>query len=90
MEEIEEVFRRSGFHRSPWETYGLWQRRLLREPGLAEASSALKEILALHYRLRYRSRAPTADERRQLRQMVTHWLRRWSSSDFGTQTRLGR
>ena len=80
MEKIEAVFHRAGFARSPWETYRQWQHRLLKEPELAKASSELEEILTLHYRLRYRSHAPSADEQQRLKMMVDHWLQRWSAS----------
>jgi hypothetical protein len=80
MEKIDAVFHRAGFTRSPRETYRQWQRRLSKEPGLAEACAELEEILALHYRLRYRSHAPSAEERQQFRIMVDDWLRRWSTA----------
>jgi hypothetical protein len=78
MEKIDAVFRHSGLPRSPWETYRQWQRRLSKEPELAEACSELDEILALHYQMRYRSRAPSAYEHQRLRKKVDHWLQRWS------------
>jgi transglutaminase-like putative cysteine protease len=78
MEKIEAVFGRAGFARSPGETYGQWQRRLLKEQEFAEASAELEQILALHYRLRYRSRAPSDDERLRLQKMANEWLQRWS------------
>ena len=78
MERIEAVFQRAGFTRSPWETYRLWQGRLRQEPELAEACVELEAILALHYRLRYRSHAPDIEEQQQLQRLVDHWLQRWS------------
>ena len=79
MEKIEAVFHCAGFARSPWETYRQWQHRLLKEPELTEASSELEEIVALHYRLRYRSRTPNDEESQRLEKLAAYWLQRWSS-----------
>jgi len=65
-----------GFARLPGETFGAWLARLERA-SLAHVR-ALREPLALHYRLRFDPRGLDAEGRAALKATVQQWLARAS------------
>jgi hypothetical protein len=63
-----------GFIRQPSETLSEWLQRAALNPELVDVSASLRELLRLHYRLRFDPRGLSQLERETLRHQVTHCL----------------
>jgi protein-glutamine gamma-glutamyltransferase len=63
---------RAGFSPHPGETGSAWLSRVARAGGFP--SEGLRQLLEIHYRLRFDPRGLTTEERRRFRRQVTAWL----------------
>jgi hypothetical protein len=74
--EVERQLRRRGMARQPQESLSGWIMRVAEQPAMAGIESSLRDILRLHYRLRFDPAGLSAPEREALRSEARACLQR--------------